>query len=1194
MQKRIHTLCFLLIGAAVFAQVKIEEPLFKILKPTESKIIFSGHSSRQIIEGGGVALGDINNDGLLDVFFTADSVIALYLNKGNMVFEDITDKAGIKQNLSSTGVTMGDINNDGFLDILICRESMFGKKNVKKGPNKDSLNVKKNRQKEFALALNDTSNFEYNQRPANGSMLDTANVCLYINNGNLTFSERAKEYGIKTDKLLRQAIFLDIDKDNLLDIYMDGSYVYKRSTYSIQGLNAETRGEKFQPAYLFKNINGKKFENIIGKSNIQFDSKAHFVLNVFASDLDQDGWTDIYANSDFESPDYFFRNNHDGTFTEMASKMFRHTSYYTMGVDIADVNNDGLLDLYSTDMRPATNSGQKTTKFESTFEKELLIGVSPDDIVRQQVKNCLQLNMGSGKFNEISEMAGVDATEWSWAALIADFDNDGNKDIFVANGLTNQMSLMFDMPHVADSFRRANVNVPIEKRSEYMRNIMMNDKKPKRQYVNFIFKNNGDLSFTDKKEKWGMGPPVNSDGAAYGDLDNDGDLDIVINNKGSVSFIYENQSVQQKGGNYLRLKLKNTDNHPIESSTATIYYQNKMQFLELQPTRGFYSCSENMLHFGLGDISTIDSLLIKWPDGKMEKKTNLKVNQLITVYNKDANIIRGPKEIFEPPFIEEKNTGIDFKHKENEYYDFRKDPLICNFYSKGGPGLAVGDINNDGKDDVYVGGAMGYARGFFIQKDMGAFIRKENEITLDTSYEDQGALIFDANNDGLNDVFVVSGGNEVEASDKKYMHRLYTAKKDGSFSKKGISGIKSSGSCVIAADYDNDGDLDLFVGGRITAQNYPVIPNSYILENTKGSFKDVTNIIAPALSKIGMVTSAIFTDYNNDDKLDLIVVGEWMPVTFFKNSGGKFILDNPNLIFNIKSDGLWNSITAGDFDNDGDMDYVAGNLGLNTRYEANQDYPLNLFYGDVDDNGSVDIITTYYENGSQYPCKQLTQLSARINGMSKKFYKAKMFEKAEIRDILDSAAYSRAKKLWAYTSATCYIENKGNGKFEFKELPKIAQTSPVNGVVVKDVNEDGNLDIVLVGNFYYPEIERGKYDAGKGLYLIGDGSNNFVPQSIESSGFLVERDARGLVLLSSPKENKTLVIATQNSDLTKVFSFAKASQNNIVRVKPYDKYALVKLSNGKTRKEEFYYGSGYLSQSSRVLFFPASATYKIH
>ena len=1197
MPRLIQLLLFCFVGTAVFAQVKKEEPLFKILKPSESKITFNGHSNNQIIEGGGVALGDINNDGLLDIFFTGDSLIALYLNKGNMVFEDITEKAGIKQFFSSTGVTMGDVNNDGFLDILVCRETMYGKKNVNNsGTSRDSLKAKAKKRVPNSpdnKPMNDSTVFEYNQKAPNGAMLDSANVILLINNGNSTFTESARKYGLITDKLLRQATFLDIDKDNLLDIYIDGSYVYKRSTYALQGIRAEKKGEKFSPAYLFKNIDGKKFENIIQTSNIKFDSQAHFVLNVFASDLDQDGWVDIYANSDFDSPDYFFRNNHNGTFTEMASKMFRHTSYFTMGVDIADINNDGLLDFYSTDMRPATNAGQKTSKFESTFEKELLIGVNPDDIIRQQVKNCLQLNMGSGKFNEIGEMAGVDATEWSWSTLIADFDNDGNKDIFVANGLTNQMSLMFDMPLVADSLRRANLNVPIEKRGEYMRNVMMNDKRPKPQYVNFIFKNNGDLTFTDKKEKWGMGPAVNSDGASYGDLDNDGDLDIVVNNARAVSFVYQNQSTQQKGGGYLRLKFKNKDNHPIEGSTATIYYQGKLQFLELQPTRGFYSCSENVLHFGLGDIATIDSLLIKWPDGKVEKKVNLKTNQLINVYYKDATTTRESKEIVEPVFVEEKSTGISFKHSENEYYDFRKDPLICNFYSKNGPGIAIGDINNDGEDDVYVGGAMGKPRGLFVQQDIGSFIPKENAITQDTTYEDQGALIFDANNDGLNDVFVVSGGNEVKATDKKYTHRIYNGKKDGSFDKKEITDIKSSGSCVIAADYDNDGDLDLFVGGRVTAQNYPVTPNSYILENKKGNFKDVTNTIAPELSKVGMITSAIFTDYNNDDKLDLVVVGEWMPVCFFKNVGGKFVLDNPNLTFNIKSDGLWNSITAGDFDNDGDMDYVAGNLGLNTRYEAKQEFPLDIYYGDVDDNGSTDIITTYYENGSQYPCKQLIQLSARINGLNKKFYKAKMYAKAGIRDLLDSAAYSRSKRLSAYTTASCYIENKGNGKFEFKELPKITQTSPVNGIVVKDINEDGNLDIVLVGNFYYPEIERGKYDAGKGLYLIGDGAGNFMPESIQASGFLVERDARGLALLSNIKANKTLVIATQNSDVTKAFSTVKASQSNMVRVKPYDKYALVKLSNGKTRKEEFYYGSGYLSQSSRVLCVPANATYKI-
>ncbi|MDB5283373.1 MAG: hypothetical protein JWO06_2448 [Bacteroidota bacterium] len=1073
------------------------QPLFKIVPASESHIYFSGHSMYPPIGGGGVAIGDINNDGLPDIYFSGDSVNALYLNKGHMVFEDITEKAGVKGFRWSNGVTMADINNDGLLDILVARE-------------RDELNT-----------------------GLGNGFIDSLNVLLYINNGDLTFTEMAKQMGMITKGPLRHGVFLDYNKDNYLDIYFDANYNSKQQSDAIRGLNEKTFKD-FHPDFLFQNQGGKHFKNVTLESGVDFKS-SRFGFSPYVTDLNQDGWPDLYLNNDFAPPDYLFYNN-NGKFKPAGDKTLMQTSFYTMGVDVADINNDGLLDILTLDMRSKRNFRQKSSMWEVPYDWTRLMNEKDGVLQKQQVKNALQLNMGNGTFSQISELAGVDATEWSWSPLIADYDNDGWKDIFITNGNIVDGSFNLDLPYLLDSMRRVMGRTFTEQ--EYASFIRVQPNNP--WFQNFWFKNNGDLSFKNMEQAWGVQYTANSTGAAYADLDNDGDLDLVINNNGGVSFIYEN-TLNNSGNiqnHFLRIQPVHELHYPIQGTTATIFANGKKQFVELQPAKGVLSNSEYMLHFGTGKTTTVDSLLVKWPDGKVQLIKNVKCDQTLKVFHKDAVTAAAKPAALKTLFAQLKGIGLDYKHEEDNFNDFGVDPLLPQMYSKNGPALAKGDLNGDGLEDIIVGGAVGKPRACFLQNKGGTFTRVSNVITKDIQYEDGGIAIFDMNGDGFNDVYIATGGYEAAEPSERLKHRFYLNDGKGNFIRKDdlIPDIRTSSNTVIAADFDHDGKVDLFIGGRVKVP-YPSIPGSYLLKNTGGKLIDVTESNAPALKNVGMVTDAVWTDFNNDKQPDLMLVGEWMPVKFFANNNGRFEDVTAKMNINQKTNGLWNCIVACDVDKDGKTDYLLGNLGLNTRFAASQNAPLELYAGDFDHNGSVDLLSGFYEDGNLYPCKQLRTLAPRINGLSKKYYKTAMFATATLSEIAGYDELQKAAHFTAYETGTCLLKNNGNNSFSLSRLPNEAQFAPVNGIVADDIDKDGIPDLLLVGNFYYAEVERGRYDAFKGLYMKGDGKGNFAAQPILKSGFVVDGDARKIIKVDMAKQ--TLYIASQNNDNLVTHSITK-------------------------------------------------------
>lgn len=1145
-----------------------KNPLFRMVQPKNSGIRFENKlqetdTSNAIFyeyydNGAGLAIGDINNDGLPDIFFGANmSKCRLYLNKGNLKFEDITEKCGINTlGKWVTGVSLVDINQDGWLDIYLC---------------------------------------------VGGNIKDDYHNLLFISNGkkdSLAFTECASLVGLNDDGYSTQAEFFDFDRDGDLDMYLvtssmkipnknairprknDGSMINTDRFYRNEGINPKTKLPFFR--------------NISKEAGIVWDG---FGLGCCVCDINKDGWPDIYVCNDYISNDLLYINQGDGTFKEMLKSYVKHTSYSAMGMDIADFNNDGLVDIFTLDMQPEDYFRKRTMALNNRnyqrYMKELDAGYSP-----QYVRNMLQVNNGKIQghytFSEIGQLAGVSETDWSWAPLFADFDNDGYKDLFIGRGIPHDMTNM-DFSEMWSKKIRENPSIKFSVLYEILKNDL--NKKEGVKKPNVMYRNSGGLLFENKSAEWGMNQPLYSTGAAFSDLDNDGDLDLVLNNINDPATVYENTLITKDSVNrnhhFLSILLSGDSlNKGGIGAKISLFYGEKQQYYEHFPVRGFQSMVDPKIHFGLGNVTLIDSLSIIWPDGKEQYLYKINSDQLLSLNYLQASINTKPgiiaansNKLFSS--LPSSQTKIDYVHREKQFIDFDIQPLVPHQYSQEGPGISVGDVNSDGLEDFFIGGSTGFSGKIYIQQKGGKFV--SYPLPGENKYEDMGSLFFDADGDGDLDLYVVSGGSGLPPGNQFYQDRLYINNGKGEFvmDKSALPDNRVCGSQVTACDFDKDGDLDLFVCGRVDLEHYPVPPRSFLLRNdSKGSsihFTDVTSQICPDLERPGLVASALWTDFNNDGWTDLILAGEWMPLTFFKNDHGKLV--NVTSTTGLeKYTGWWNSLTAADFDKDGDIDYVAGNLGLNTQYKVSQEQPMQVTAKDFDMNGTIDPVCSYYVNGKRYPIYPRNLLLTQIPSLQNKFKTYEAYARATMSDIFPENTLKDAYIKDSRFFESAYIENLGNGSFKIHPLPVEAQTAPVFGILSNDYNSDGNPDLLLTGNSYSSNIYTGQYDAFIGLFLEGNGKGEFTPVPGKESDFFVDGDAKGLAELTMG-DGSSLILAAQNSDSLKVFK-ALRQTGKIIKLKSDDASAELTFSTGKSEFREFYYGSGYLSQSSRVCRIP--------
>jgi len=956
---------------------------------------------------------------------------------------------------------------------------------------------------------------------------------LYINSGDGTFLEKGESYGVADKGRTRHATFLDYNRDGKLDLFL---LTQPPNPGSLSKLSGSDLSKIDYSIRLLKN-NGQSFEEVTEKAGLQ---KTGFPNGVSASDLNNDGWTDIYVANDFQVPDFMFLNNQDGTFSDKTNVALKQTSYYSMGVDIADINNDALLDIFVVDMVAEDNFRLKSN----------MSGMNVDDFWKvvqdgggyQYMYNSLQLNNGNTTFSNVAQYTGMAATDWSWSNLIADFDNDGLKDTYITNGLFRDIRNTDADKKVADYINKTRLewlkNHPDGGNIESIWDIIDLEKAieliPSQPLKNYAFKNTGNLNFNKVSEEWGLNKESFSNGSAYADLDNDGDLDLIVNNINENAFIYRNNSEIKPKTNFLRIELTNPNQNTVLGSKIYLYHENGVQLQETTNVRGIYSTSEPLVHFGLGNTLKIDSLVIKWPN---EAKTVLKeitANQVLKVSRQDAEITRIKERNLNKPQFTKTSNGLEIVHKENSFDDYSKQLLLPHKMSQLGPALAIADINNDGLEDVFIGGAMNAKPFLLTQNSDGSFTESGIQFwSNQDDYEDVDAVFADINGDGFRDLYVVSGGNAYLENDPHYIDRLYINDKKGGFTKGAILNVnRASGGNVTAEDYDNDGDIDLFVGGRHIPHQYPSPATSSLLENENGQLINVTNKKAPDLKNIGMVTDAVWSDYDSDGDKDLIVVGEWMPVTILNNNEG--VLTKKVIKAFEKTSGWWYSIEKGDFDNDGDDDFIVGNLGLNNKYKTSKDKPFDIYYADFDDNGKNDIVLGYYNNGKHYPLRGFSCSSQQIPELKTSFKKYDVFASLELNDVYGELNLKDALHYDANTFTSTYFENLGNENFKQSNLPYAAQLSNISDMLVNDFNDDGNLDVLAVGNLFDFEIETPRNDAGTGLFLVGNGKGGFDSQDPIKSGFFANGNAKKIRQLSKP--GKDLILVTNNNDKLQTFT----------------------------------------------------------
>ena len=1035
--------------------------------------------------GGGVASGDINNDGLVDLFFTSNQgKNKLYLNKGNMEFEDISVKAGVEGFSDwKTGVTMADVNGDGLLDIYVCAVSNF------KG-------------------------------------MEGSNE-LYINNGDNTFTEKANEYGLDFTGFATQAAFFDYDKDGDLDCYLLNHAVH--NTRSYDRVNTRMLKDNEAGDYLYRNEGGK-FKDVSAESGI-YQAAMGYGLGVSVADLNNDGWLDIYVSNDFHEDDYYYINQKDGTYKEGIKEHFKHLSRFSMGSDIADINNDGYQDVMTLDMYPEDEKVEKSS-----------VGEDPLDIYmyklqfgyfNQYSRNCLQLNMGGQKFSDIAASSGVAATDWSWGTLMADYDGDGLKDIFVSNGILRRPNDLDYLKFViGDSLH---YGLPTSHKLDQEAIDLM----PSGKVHNYLFQGSKDLRFKDKSRVWGFEEEGISNGSSYADLDNDGDLDLISNNLNEPAGIYENHSRELLKNNFVKVKFKGEGMNTFGIGAKVILKTKEGQQLQqMMPTRGFMSSVEPTLLFGIGQLTQVDSLIVIWENEKMQIIKNPKINELLTLDQKNAQMLVKDFQFFvQPkPLFEEVTAaaGIPYLHQENTYFDFNRELLIPFKVSMEGPKMAVGDVNGDGLEDFYVGGAKYQAGQLFLQKPNGFTFSPQTSFHVDSLYEDVDALFFDADGDKDLDLYVVTGGNEFYDKMPEQFDRLYKNDGKGNFTRdvKALPAMYDNKSVVRPCDFDRDGDLDLFIGGRVVAYHYGYSPKSYLLVNNgKGQFADKTQALAPELREAGMLTEAIWADFDKDGDQDLTVVGDWMPIKMYENQRGKFTLIDNGL---SELTGFWSGLTAGDFDQDGDIDFVVGNLGTNTKLRKELNGKLRMLIKDVDKNETEEHIIGYNRGDDWYPINSKDEIGKQIPSIiSKKYTKYKDFAGNTIEELFGDSELKGATERMVNTFESVYLENKGKGKFERHDLPALAQVSKVMVLRTEDVDKDGHLDVILGGNFNGASMYQARYDAFFGLILKGNGKGGFKALVPTDTGFLQEGDVRDIKIVQTPKG--PLYFVTRNADHMQVF-----------------------------------------------------------
>ncbi|MFV5700560.1 VCBS repeat-containing protein [Flavobacterium sp. XS2P12] len=1044
---------------------------------------------RNFYNGGGVAIGDVNNDGLSDVFFTSNlGANKLYLNKGNFKFEDVSKKAGVEGNKSwSTGVVMVDINGDGLLDIYVCSA----------GNNINSI-IKSQ---------------------------------LFINNGNLTFTDKAEQYNLADTGITTHAAFFDYDKDGDLDCY-----ILNNSFIPVSSLNysnkRDLRDKDWDVADILKgggdkllrNDNGK-FVDVSEKSGI-YGSLIGFGLGVTVGDVNGDLYPDIYISNDFYERDYLYINNKNGTFTEQIQGWTSHISQSSMGADMADVNNDGKADIFVTDMLPEPDERLKTT---TNFENyDLFTRKVNLDFYNQYMQNTLQINNGDNQFLEIANHAGVAKTDWSWGALLFDMDNDGYKDIYVCNGIYNDLTNQDFVDFFANEFMQKMV---VTGKKEEIQTII--SKMPSTPISNYAYKNNKNLTFSNEAMKWGLDTPSFSNGAAYGDLDNDGDLDLIVNNVNMESFVYRNNSEKNKKNHYVKVKLKGDNQNKFAvGSVVELFSGKEILRQELIPSRGFQSSIDYVMTFGIG-TKKIDSLQVIWPNGKFQTIKKIANNCTINLNIANAKVDYVPKNDKLKRLLTEKKNQF-LAHKENDYVDFDHEGLISKMLSQEGPSLAVADLNGDGNEDVFIGGAKGQAGKIYVNRGNGNFsVTGQKDLDADAIYEDTAASFFDADNDGDIDLLVGSGGNE-KSDQANYKNRLYLNNGKGVFvkSKTNMPTTNNNVSVIASNDFDNDGDIDVFIGSRSVPGVYGIDPKHLLLENDgKGNFTNVTDKKAFKINSVGMITDAVWEDIDNDSKKDLILVGDWTAPMIFKNNGRRLVEFKSNL---TNFHGFWNAVSCVDLNNDGKKDLILGNKGTNTNYKATNTNPMKLFTNDFDNNGTIEQIATRSIDGKDLPINLKQELAKQIPSIKKKNlsyadYSKKTFQELFAKEVVDNSIQKTVN-----IQESVIAINKGNGKFEIKALPKEVQFSCVNTISTIDVNNDGILDLILGGNQYEFKPQFSRLDANYGSVLLGNKNGTFSWMPYNKSGFFIKGEVKQVRIIKD--KNKTVsIIAVVNDNTPKIF-----------------------------------------------------------